>query len=243
MIIDQCRRLIAAYHRGDLGDCPMPEASSPDFASSQNEQRLAYFTLPMALNYQRNSYKLWQSAKLTYEDLDTRDVFDIASVTNMNIADLQKKLLRYKVALQPNKHVQTWLNIAQTVAQNWNSLTNLLQICDSDFLKLRELVQGTFKKGFPYISGPKIFNYWSFILSTYGQVALKNKQYIDIAPDTHVIQCSVRLGVISHSEAEIMSREKIAEKWRALLVGTEINPVDLHSPLWFWSRSGFAYQL
>ncbi len=242
-IIDQCRKLIAAYHCGDLGDCPMPEESSPNFTAAESEARIAYFTLPMALNYQRDSYKLWQSALLTYDDLETRDVFNVDSVANMNVTDLQKKLMKYKVALQPNKHVQTWLKIAQTIAENWESFTNLLQACDGDFLQLREAVQGTFKKGFPYISGPKIFNYWSFILSTYGQVELKNKQYIDIAPDTHVIQCSVRLGVISQFEAEMMSREKIAEKWRALLVGTEINPVDLHSPLWFWSRSGFAYQL
>lgn len=243
LIIDRCRKLITAYQSGALGDCVMPEESAPTFDSSPHEERIAYFTLPMALNYQRNSYKLWDAAKRTYEDQTTRNIFDISAVTNMDVEQLKQKLIKYKVALQPNKHIQTWLKIAETVFKNWGSFSQLLQACDYDFLQLRATIQNQYKKGFPYISGPKIFNYWSFILSTYAQVPLKNKQYIDIAPDTHVIQCSVKLGVLSPLEAETWSREKIAEKWRILLNGTEINPVDLHSPLWFWSRSGFAYQL
>ena len=118
----------------------------------------------------------------------------------------------------------------------------MLSACNNDFLLLRELVQGKMKKGFPYLSGPKIFNYWSFILSTYAQVPLQNKQYIDIAPDTHVIQCSVKLGVISAEEAESLPREKISLRWREVLSGSGIDPIDLHSPLWFWSRAGFVYQ-
>lgn len=34
----------------------MPEDSHPEFQTQ--EERLCYFTLPMALNYQRNSYTL-----------------------------------------------------------------------------------------------------------------------------------------------------------------------------------------
>lgn len=247
LIVEQCRKLIVAYRNGDLGSCIMPEASAPHFDSSFNsskrEDRIAYFTLPMALNYQRNSYKLWEAAKLTFEDQVTQGVFDVRAVTQMNIEELKQKLVKYKVALQPNKHILTWLKIAETVASHWGSFSQLIQVCDHDFLQLKAIVQDKYKKGFPYLSGPKIFNYWSFILSTYAQVPLKNKQYIDIAPDTHVIQCSVKLGVLSSLEAETWSREKIAEKWRILLSDTEINPVDLHSPLWFWSRSGFVYQL
>lgn len=43
----------------------MPEDSNPNFSSDEIEMRLAYFTLPMALNYQRDSYKLWESVLKT----------------------------------------------------------------------------------------------------------------------------------------------------------------------------------
>ncbi len=243
VLIHQCRELIAAYKNGLLGACVMPEESSPDFAADEQELRIAYFTLPMALNYQRDSYKLWEAALKTYNDPDTKEVFVVAAAATLPVDILQRKLTHYKVALQPNKHTHTWSTICRTVNDHWGSFSAMLTACDNDFLLLRDLVQGKMKKGFPYLSGPKIFNYWSCVLNTYAQVALKNRQYIDIAPDTHVIQCSVKLGVLSQSDADTWSREKISARWRELLAGSGIDPIDLHSPLWFWSRGGFQYAL
>jgi len=77
----------------------------------------------------------------------------------------------------------------------------------------------------------------------YGGVPLKNKRWIDIAPDTHVTQASVRLGIISEEDAEKMRKEEISKIWREILKGTNIHPIDMHSPLWFWSRNGFMYKL
>ena len=57
-IISKCKILLGAYRSGKLGYMKMPEDSSPDFSESNSEVRLVYFTLPMSLNYQRDSYKL-----------------------------------------------------------------------------------------------------------------------------------------------------------------------------------------
>ncbi|MEK7100730.1 MAG: hypothetical protein AAB921_01375, partial [Patescibacteria group bacterium] len=149
----------------------------------------------------------------------------------------------YKLALQPNKHVSTWRTIAKTIHENWGSFENLIKATDRDFLTLKQLLQVDYKKGFPYLSGPKIFNYWSFIISTYGSIKLKNRDQIDIAPDTHITQCSVRIAVITQEEAERLSKEQISTRWRELLVDSGIDPIDMHSPLWFWSRNGFLYEL
>jgi hypothetical protein len=219
----------------------MPEDSNPGFSADETESRLAYFTLPMALNYQRNSFVLWQSALETWNDPETHDVFDLSKVTNMSADDLRGKLVKYRLALQPNKHVSTWKTLCETFSTRWGSVSGLLVAADEDYIKLRDIVQIRFKKEFPYLSGPKIFNYWSYIMSSYGDVALKHREYIEIAPDTHVIKCSIRLGVISESEATTLSREKISEIWRLALQGSGIDPIDLHSPLWFWSRNGFEY--
>ena len=105
------------------------------------------------------------------------------------------------------------------------------------------MVQVKYKKGFPYLSGPKIFNYWSFILREYGNIKLKNKEYIEIAPDTHVIQCSVKLGVIEKDEVDNFSKDEISEKWRTALEGSGITSIEMHVPLWFWSRNGFIFKI
>jgi len=237
-IIDNCRILLQAYKEGKLGNVTMPEDTNPGF--SENESRLSYFTLPMSLNYQRNSYKLWEAALETYNDSETKIVFSVNKVAKMDPDTLRRFLLKYKLALQPNKHIATWQKICSTIANEWGSVNNLINTADQDFLKLRNLIQVEHKKGFPYLSGPKIFNYWSFILREYCNVPLKNSAHIEIAPDTHVIKCSIKLGVINDPN---LSKEAISNKWRTLLQETDINPIDMHSPLWFWSRNNFQFQL
>lgn len=242
-IINNCQKLVEAYKSGELGNVIMPEDSNPDFTNNQQEERLCYFTLPMALNYQRNSYRLWESSLETWNDSKTRDVFSIKSSANMPEDELRTKLLKYKVALQPNKHINTWHRIAVTINDNWGTINELMQSADNDYLELRDIIQGSYKKQFPYLSGPKIFNYWSFIISTYGNVPLKNKEYIEIAPDTHVTKCSVLLNVITEDEATRLTKDEISSRWRELLNGSGITPIDMHPPLWFWSKNNFMYQL
>ena len=240
-LVKNCKKLLKAYKLGKLGQTVMPEDSHPKFKNK--EERLTYFTLPMALNYQRDSYKLWESTLNTYKDKDTKCVFDIEWSANASEDELRKKLLKHKVALQPNKHIQTWQKISKTIHDNWGTLSNFFKDVSNDFLKSKKYLQTDYKKDFPYLSGPKIFNYWSFIVSTYGQQDLSNREYIEIAPDTHITKCSVLLGVITQKEADTLTKDQISEKWRLALEGSGIDPIDMHPPLWFWSRNGFIFEL
>lgn len=241
-IISKVKSLLEAYKTGKLGDTTMPEDTHPDFASNLEFRRI-FYTLPMALNYQRNSYKLWEAAKKTSEDKIVANVFDMGWVSKADVSNLQKSLLKYKLALQPNKHTDTWFRLSKTINEKWGSITKLFNDHNNDYLQIRETIQKSNKKDFPYLSGPKIFNYWCYIQSTYGQVELKNREFIEIAPDTHVIQSSIKLGIINKDQSEKLSREEISNIWRDLLKGTGIDPIDMHSPLWFWSRGGFIYNL
>jgi hypothetical protein len=242
-IIKKCRELLNAYKKGLLGNTIMPEESHPNFDKMHTSEKLTYFTLPMALNYQRDSYKLWQAALATYNDKETKWVFDVKRCAKASTEDLQKSLLKHKLALQPNKHTSTWLTISRTIVKEFGSIEELFQKTNNDFLKLKEMIQTKCKKGFPYLSGPKIFNYWLFIIQQYGGVKLINSECIEIAPDTHVTQCSMLLELITQKEAEKISKEKLSEKWRTVLEGTGITPIEMHPPLWFWSRNNFEYKL
>ncbi|KKS77166.1 MAG: hypothetical protein UV64_C0001G0002 [Parcubacteria group bacterium GW2011_GWC1_43_11b] len=240
---ENCKRLIRAFESGKLGQTYMPEDQSPNFSKRDFEKKIAYFTLPMALNYQRDSYKLWEAVLKTWSDEETKWVFDIGVVSETSDKKLRSALMKYKIALQPNKHIKTWRTIARNIKENWGSFTKFIKATKSDYLILKQVVRTDNKKGFPYLSGPKIFNYWSFIISTYCGVQLKNRDYIEIAPDTHITQCSVKLGVISAIEAKSLTKDEISERWRNLLKGSKIDPIDMHSPLWFWSHNGFIFKL
>lgn len=236
-----CLLLLDAYKTGKLEQTIMPEDANPGFSDNETELRISYFTLPMALNYQRDSYKLWEAALKTFNDPQTKFVFDVTKASDASEEDVRTALMKYKLALQPNKHIQTWRTIAKTIQENWGSFENLMKVADSDFINLKHIIQVEYKKGFPYLSGPKIFNYWSFILGSYAGVQLKNRDGIDIAPDTHITQCSVKLSVITPEEALKLTKEDISKRWRELLSGSGIDPIDMHPPLWFWSRNGFLF--
>ncbi len=241
-LIQKCKLLIEAGATGKLGNTIMPEDSNPGFSNNDKELRIAYFTLPMSLNYQRDSYKLWEAALKTFNDKETRIVFDVKKVAKLEKEKLKEYLTRYKLALQPNKHINTWHTISKTVYQNWGSFEGLMNAVSHDFLRLKDTMQVTHKKHLPYISGPKIFNYWSSILGKYGGVDLKNIEYVELAVDTHILKCSIELGVITKDEALKLQRLAISDKWRQALQGSGITPAEMHFILWFWSRNGFLYK-
>lgn len=145
-IVSDCRKLLAAYQSGKLGYMKMPEDCSPSFTDAERETRLVYFTLPMSLNYQRDSYKLWEGVQKSYQDAEARTLFDVDVSANMDEAQLRSLLLRYKIALQPNKHIATWQNVAKTISENWGTIGGMLEAVDYDFLKLRDAVQVRYKK-------------------------------------------------------------------------------------------------
>ena len=240
-LVATCEKLVAAYHSGELGICDLPEDIAPNFADDHAAQ-LTYFTLPMALNYRRNSTQLWKATFATYEDSETRDIFSIPFSAQLSLEETREYLLKYKVAMQPTRHTLSWHVISQTIYQNWGSIENMLASVDYDYLKLKELVQKTYRKGFPYLAGPKLFNYWCFILGEKCGIELKHKEYIDIAVDSHVLRCSIKLGVIGESQADKLSREQIAAIWRERLTDSSVAPTDLNVPLWFWSRNGFVFE-
>lgn len=243
-IVNICKELLNAYKNGLLGPTVMPEDTNPGFDFNKDKEFLcAYFTLPMALNYQRNSFALWEAALKTWNDKQTRIVFNVKKVSEISEDDLRSHLTKYKLALQPNKHVRTWKTISETVYKNFGSFEGLFEYVNNDFLNLKNVLQVEHKKGFPYLSGPKIFNYWSFILMQYSKIQLKNAEYIDIAPDTHITKCSVKLGVITQEESIKLSKDQISEIWRNILKNSGILPIQMHAPLWFWSHNGFIYDI
>ena len=242
-ILKRVERLIALYKQGKLGGEIMPEDANPnlDKASAEN---LFFFTLPMALNYQRNSYKLWESALATWNDKETKEVFNPLAVIKMSDEELRQKLVKYKVALQPNKQPIIWRTLCQTTASDFGGdLRNLFVQNDGNIAKIKEHITVN-KKKFPYLSGSKILNYWLYVVGSYTSIKQTSREAITIAPDTHVLQASVKLGVITESELNKSNiRELTSERWAEILKGTNFLPIDLHTPFWLWSRNGFKVAL
>lgn len=240
IIINKIDKLITMYHKGLLGGEIMPEDSNPNLEKSSKENYL-YFTLPMALNYQRNSYKLWEAAKKTYEDPETFFVFDTKKVLEQKERIIQNSLTKYKVALQPNKQLQIWMTLCRTIESKFfGDIRNLFSEMNYDVDAIREFIQKEHRKEFPYLAGDKICNYWMYVLYQYTDIKFSNIECLTVAPDTHVIKASQKLGVMTEEEMSSGHVQmEVIQRWNQILKNTKYNPIDIHTPLWLWSRNGF----
>lgn len=241
--MDKVYALLEAYKSGKLGGEQMPEDENPALDKSANENYL-YFTLPMALNYQRNSYTLWECANKTYKDAATADVFNTKAVVTMDEQQLREKLLKYKVALQPNKQPVIWRTLCESIENDFaGDIRKLFNNNGYSVQKIKEYII-KHKKKFPYLSGSKICNYWLYVMEQYTDVTFVDREKITVAPDTHVIQASERLGIISLEEAEQGNvQELVASRWQEVLKRTDLAPIDLHTPMWLWSRGKFRVEI
>ncbi len=239
-ILQNVEKLVELYNKGMLGGESMPEDANPHLKKSSNENYI-YFTLPMALNYQRNSYTLWESALKTYEDDKTRFVFDTKKVLESSFEDVQKALVKYRVALQKQKQTEIWIKLCETIETLFDGdVRKLFDNFENDVNAIRDYMQKENKKLFPYLSGTKICNYWLYVIYQYTDRRYKNIEDLTVAPDTHVCKATYKLGIITKEEFESSNVQKtVIEKWNKILKDTKYKPIDVHTPLWLWSRNGF----
>lgn len=238
--LKKIENLYNAYKEGKLGGEFMPEDENPNLEKSSKEN-FNYFTLPMALNYQRNSYKLWESAKKTYIDPETNFIFNTKDVINSSFEDVQRALIKYRLALQKDKQTQIWIKLCNTIENLLNGdIRNIFKINNFDVNKIRKYMQIEHKKDFPYLSGNKLCNYWMYVMYQYTDVKYINREALTIAPDIHVLRSSVKLEIITEKEFNSSNAQIICiENWNKILKGTKFAPIDIHTPLWLWGRSGF----
>lgn len=238
-VLEKAIVLMELYKSGKLGGEWMPEDKNPGYDVGSKESYL-YFTLPMALNYQRNSYKLWESAYETAMDKETRSVFDPYKVIVMSEDHLRDSLLRYKVALQKNKQPEIWRRLCITFVDDFDGdIRNIFIENNNSAKQIKEYMLSN-KKKFPYLSGKKIMNYWLYVMDQYTNLSIADKEYISVAPDTNVIQASLKLNLINESEYNNPKvQEIVSNRWEEVFSDTEYNPIDIHTPLWLWSRGGF----
>jgi hypothetical protein len=162
MQLDRVRELLAHYEQGRIPTLAQHEVN-PGLLKGSRENYL-YFTLPVCINFQRNSPAMWASALKTWEDEATHYVFFPEKLATTPVEQIRADLTKHKLALQPNKHTLIWTTIAQTFFEHYSSdPRKLIAEAESDAGKLTSLLQTTYRKRFPYLSGPKLSNYWPFI--------------------------------------------------------------------------------
>lgn len=239
--IEKVNLLLNMYTEGLLGGEIMPEDALMGIVPK--DELLNVLTLGMSLNYQRDSYKLWQSIAHAYVDHQSRWIFNPRLVAESSLEEVRHALLKHRVALQPNRHPDIWQRVSKGITQSSSrgDVFGLIESVQFDIAVIKNMMQKSRKSEFPYLSGPKIFNYWLYVIESYTEINWKSRELITIAPDTHILKATVKLGLCSSAvlNGTAESRRDVAEAWEKALSGSDLAPIDVHTPLWLWSRAGF----
>lgn len=137
------------FYRNGYWRSDMPEDTRPKNLDPTSEENAIFYTLPTALDYQRNSNTLWKSATATFEDNETKFVFNPGEVVKKEFTEVQDALTKYNLALQKNKQTQIWIRLCQTLVNNFNGrVTDFFAYFDNDIQKVRHYMQVEKKKRF-----------------------------------------------------------------------------------------------
>lgn len=222
-----------AFHEGKIPTIKNHEVN-PGHKKGSRENYL-YFTLPPCLNFQRSSPAMWKAAITTWNDEKTNYLFYPEKVVVTPYVKVQKDLAKHKLSLQKNKHTDIWVTICKSLHEKFNDdPRKLIKENGYSVLKVVSYLRNN-KTLFPYLNGPKMSNYWLYILDHYSDLKLIDKEELSIIPDTHVAQCSEYLKITKSGA----SPEEIALAWKNLLKGSPLTPVEMHPVLWNWSRNNF----
>lgn len=232
-LLKRIQKLHKIFHEGQIPTLTNHEVH-PENAKGSRENYL-YFTLAPSLNFQRASPAMWKAAFATWNDPETNYLFFPEKVVKTKYEKVQKDLLKHKLSLQKNKHTQIWHAICTSLNEHFeNDPRKLIKAHGSKVIDIISYLREN-KKSFPYLNGPKMSNYWLYILDQYSDIKLVGRHELSIIPDTHVAQCSAHLLMTKPDAAP----EEIAGAWRELLADGELTAVEMHPVLWNWSRNNF----
>ncbi len=232
--IEIAKILLQAYGEAGIFDKRPPEEIIPNGISKGSREHLLFITLTVALDYMRPAEKLWEASRKTYEDPKTRYLFYPEEVVKKEQSELKRDMLKYKLALRPNKDLKIWKTLCETLNSEYdNNPIKLIEKFNYDALELYKYI-GAERSKFPNLRGQKILPLWLRMLNQQVEIKLEKIDKIPIPVDTHVRKASVMLGVTRRCN----DNNIIRESWSKILEGTEIYPILLDEPLWILSKYG-----
>jgi hypothetical protein len=236
--------LYEAYMKtGIFGKKEMPEDILPTGMIKGSREHMLFITFTVAIDYLRNAEELWESARRTYEDPETRYLFYPEKVYETSFEKIKDDIKKHNLSWRFKKDVSTWKILGTTFWEKWKGdPLNFIKECNYDAeLIWRELQN----KNYPNLKGPKIGPLWIRMLKDNIGLELKNLDKIPIPVDTHVIRATLATGVIrgkfktTRDKIIKYTQEVWFESFKKLQnEGIDLIPLNMDKPLWYLSKNG-----
>ena len=239
---------------GIHGRKDMPEDVRPRNVAIGSLEHLLFMTLTVSIDYQRDAPSLWESSRRTYNDPETRYLFNPRALYEAPFHKIIGDLQRCGLSRKPKKDAEIWRTIGVSFYKKWNGSPVLFlehSKWDAEII-LERLESDRHPYGnrrvidFPYLRGPKIGPLWLRMLrDNVGLKKLEKLEKVPIAVDVHIARATLATGVVKGQFKGDLKEvfNYIREAWFNSVEGLEVKArsmiaLDIDEPLWHLSKYG-----
>lgn len=212
-----------------------------------------FITLTVGIDYQRDAVALWESARRSFEDPNTRYLFDCKALDEADCRKVREDMQKHGLSKKGGKDSNIWRTVGITFWKKWGGdPRNFLADCGWEaptvldrLANSRHVNNGVEVLDFPYLRGPKIGPLWVRMLRDNVGLEIKNLEMVPIPVDVHVARATLALGIVrGQYEGNLEGvYQSIREAWRESVKGLqadgrEMIALDVDEPLWHLSKSG-----
>jgi len=239
---------------GIHGRNDMPADTLPVGVKRGSLEHLLFITLTVSINYQRDANVLWNVSRKTFEDPETRYLYDPEALHITRFDKVVGDMQKYGLSKKPRKDPSIWKTVGVTFYKKWEGdPRKFLGDSEWDALtilrRLKEdshLYRGRSIPDYPFLRGNKLGPYWVRMLrDNTGINRITNLEKVPIPVDIHVARATLATGVVygqfSGKLTELFGY--IREAWFQGVQGLKLKnrpmiALDVDKPLWHLSKYG-----
>jgi hypothetical protein len=239
---------------GIHGRNDMPEDIMPRGVERGSLEHILFITLTVSIDYQRDAPTLWESSRKTFDDPETRYLFNPKLLHETLFDKIATDMQKYRLSMRPQKDADIWRTVGVTFYKKWGGdPCNFLKDRYWDAVAILErlktdthLYNGRQAPDYPYLRGYKIGPLWLRMLrDNVGISQLRNLEKVPIPVDRHVARATLATGVVRGQFRGRLNEvfEYIRKAWFESVKGLRVKnremiALDVDEPLWNLSKYG-----
>ena len=243
---------------GIFGRTEMPENLLPRGVRRGSTEHQLFITLTVAIDYQRDANTLWELSRKTFEDSETRYLFEPDQLHLNTPQNIIKDMQKHGLSKKPHKDAYIWRTVGITIFKKWGGEpTKFMESCEWDCIQILErlksdthLYNRKLVADYPYLRGDKIGPLWLRMMRD--NVGIDNLLRLDQVPipvDIHVARASLATGLVRGRFKGRLNDvfDNIRKAWFLSVDGLRADDrpmvaLDVDEPLWHLSKYGCTYR-
>jgi hypothetical protein len=206
------------------------------------EQRLRFVTLTVALDYLRDSNRLYNAGRATFDDPETGWLYEPEEVACARFTAVSKALTKHKLAQRATRDADVWSTVCKKLVDHYQGhVSELLNEAHNSAPQLLTLIR---EKSLPSLSGAKVGSLWTRMLSD-SCCKLSGLSEIPIPVDRHVLNSSLAFGAITLNNGYLREDLELADAtppvqsvWFSAAALGGFRAIDLDVSLWYLGKLG-----